>query len=127
VGHQLPLGARRRVVRYAPMSGPYLKRLRRPSRAISGPSAAQQNPPYLDGLGDVRCERHDLDSLVGEERDDGPGPSPQAGFGSSNAFEPELFRKTALLACEREILEFPTKQNWFDTDNDHFRSAVGTC
>src|SRR5205085_5518730 len=44
-----------------------------------------------------------------------------------NTFEPELFSRTAFLACESEILEFPTEQNWFDTDNDHFRSAVGTC
>ena len=44
--------------------------------------APQQNQPSLDDLGDARCERHDLDSLVGEERGDGPGPSPQAGFGS---------------------------------------------
>jgi hypothetical protein len=52
---------------------------------------------------------------------------PQAGFRSSTALDPELFRGTALLACEREILEFPAEQNWFDTDNDHFRSAVRTC
>ena len=52
---------------------------------------------------------------------------PQAGFRSSTALDPELFRGTALLACERESLEFPAEQNWFDTDNDHFYSAVRTC
>jgi hypothetical protein len=52
---------------------------------------------------------------------------PQAGFGSSTALDPEFFRRTALLACEREILEFPAEQNRFDTDNDHFHSAVRTC
>jgi hypothetical protein len=48
----------------------------------------------------------------------------QAGFGSSTALDPEFFRRTALLTCEREILEFPAEQNWFDTDNDHFHSAI---
>jgi hypothetical protein len=45
----------------------------------------------------------------------------------SNALDPELLRKTACLACEREILEFSAEQNWRDARNDHFRSAFGTC
>ena len=81
----------------------------------------------LNGLGDARCKRHDLDSLVGEERGRRSRTISSGRFRITNALEPELFRRTALLACQSEILEFPTKQNWFDTDNDHFRSAVGTC
>jgi hypothetical protein len=41
-GHQLPLGARRRVVRFAQISGPYFNRWRRPSRARSRPEQVQQ-------------------------------------------------------------------------------------
>src|SRR5580658_5665455 len=47
-------------------------------------------------------------------------------MGFSNALDPEFFRRTALFTCEREILEFPTEQNWYDADNDHFRSAERT-
>lgn len=36
------------------------------------------------------------------------------------------FVESHFLQTECEILEFPTEQNWFDTDNDHFRSADGT-
>jgi hypothetical protein len=44
----------------------------------------------------------------------------------STAVDPEFFRRTALLTCEREILEFPAEQNWCDTDNSHFHSALRT-
>ena len=57
----------------------------------------------------------------------GPAILRQEGFGSSTALDPEFFRRTALLTCEREILKFPAEQNWFDTDNDHFHSAIRTC
>jgi hypothetical protein len=33
--------------------------------------------------------------------------APAAEFGSSTTLDPECFYKTALLACEGEILEFP--------------------
>jgi hypothetical protein len=46
--------------------------------------------------------------------------------GSSKALDPECFRRTAPLTCEREILELPAEQNWCDADNDHFRSANRT-
>jgi hypothetical protein len=42
------------------------------------------------------------------------------------SFDPEHFRRTALLTCEPEILEFTEEQNWCDADDDHFRSAIGT-
>jgi len=87
------------------------------------------------GKKDIRCDNVPDPQLILPQQRVAPIPPPEpciAGLEpyrptSSNAFEPELFRRTALLACESEILEFPTKQNWFDTDNDHFRSAVGTC
>ena len=43
------------------------------------------------------------------------------------AFDLEYFRRTALLTCEREFLEFTDEQDWCDTDNDHFCSAIRTC
>ena len=48
-------------------------------------------------------------------------------LGLSTSLEPEVFRKTARLAREREILECPSEQNCRDTRNDHFRSALRTC
>ena len=59
-------------------------------------------------------------------RDNCRSSDPQAEFGSSTALDPEFFRGTAVLACEREILEFTAEQNWRDTENDHFGSAVRT-
>ena len=47
-------------------------------------------------------------------------------LGLSASFDLEDFRRTTLLACEREFLEFTEEQNWCDTDNDHFRSAIRT-
>jgi hypothetical protein len=44
----------------------------------------------------------------------------------SSSFDPEFLRKAARLAREREILECPSEQNWRDTRNDHFRSALRT-
>jgi hypothetical protein len=46
--------------------------------------------------------------------------------GLSRALDPEVFRRTAFFADEREILEFATEQNWYDTDNGHFRPADRT-
>ena len=41
-GQQLPLGANVECVRYAPISGPYLKLIDWPERAISGCEQMQQ-------------------------------------------------------------------------------------
>ena len=46
-GHQLPLGANAERVRYAPISGPYLRRQTRPSRANSRPEQVQQTEQAL--------------------------------------------------------------------------------
>jgi hypothetical protein len=48
LGHQLPLGAKRRVVRYAPISGPALGRAR--GAGERGPTPAT-GTPFEEGTG----------------------------------------------------------------------------
>src|SRR6266540_4384225 len=47
-------------------------------------------------------------------------------FGSSASLDPKFFCMTAFCTCEREVLECSSEQNWCDTSNDHFCSALGT-
>jgi hypothetical protein len=44
----------------------------------------------------------------------------------SGSIDFEFFRKAAFLTQERELLESAWQQNWRDTGNNHFRSALRT-